>query len=79
MPNGEVLVSTELQRPIDIFRHLIETGVDTCTNVSDLMGVTKGFVSQLAAIAIKEGWLELAGRRYAIKAKVIRFSQSNDP
>jgi AAA domain len=78
--NGETLVRVELTSPIDVFRHLIELGLNTCTLIAQEMGVTYGYVSQLAARALKEGWLEIQKRKYIIRDDTHRaFSASADP
>ena len=78
--NGEVIVRVDLSSPIDVFRHLVEIGLNTCSLISQEMDVSAGFVSQLAARAIKEGWLETEGRKYKVVSKKTRgFSASNDP
>ena len=78
--NGEVIVQVELSSPIDVFRHLVEIGLNTCTMLANEMDVSPGFISQLAARATKDGWLETEGRKYKIAVKKTRtFSASNDP
>lgn len=79
--NGEVLVRVELSSPIDVFRHLVELGLNTCNMLAQEMDVSNGYVSQLAARGVKEGWLETKGRKYVIRTEETRasFSASADP
>ena len=64
-PNDEdLLVEFSTASPIDVFRQLVESGLETATDISDEMDVTKGYVSQLATKARKDGWLEIINRRY---------------
>jgi AAA domain len=61
-----VAISYEEARSIDVFRQWVEDGLESASDIAEEMGVTKGYVSQLAARAIKEGWLEKQGRNYVL-------------
>jgi hypothetical protein len=66
-PNDEdICVEFSTAAPIDIFRQLIESGMETATDIADEMDVSKGYISQLATKARKDGWLEINNRRYQI-------------
>ena len=66
-PNDqEVCVEAKLAAPIDVFRQLIESGLETASQIAEEMDVTTGYVSQLATRAKKDGWLSIADRRYRI-------------
>ena len=78
--NGEVIVRVDLSSPIDVFRHLVELGLNTCSMIAEEMKVSNGYVSQLATRAASEGWLEIKGRKYEFIIKKTRgFSASADP
>ena len=63
--NGEDLcVEFKTANPIDIFRHLVESGMDTATHIAEEMEVSIGYISQLATRGKKEGWLDITNRRY---------------
>jgi hypothetical protein len=50
-----------------LFRQCIEQGFNRATQIALEIGITPGRVSQLAAKAIKEGWLTKKGRIYSFK------------
>jgi AAA domain len=77
MLNGEILVRHEPCDPIDIFRYLVESGMNQCSDIAEEMKITKGRVSQLARQAENAGWLEIKKGKYFIKE--LGYSQSNDP
>jgi hypothetical protein len=54
---------------LSLFRHWIESGLDTCTDIASEMDVTKGYVSRMAKSAEAAGWLGIKNRRYFIKEK----------
>lgn len=64
--NGETLVEVKEASSIEIFKRLIENGLDTCTMLAEEMNVSAGYVSQLATQGDKEGWLSKKGRKYVI-------------
>jgi len=66
-PNGrELVVNVKDASPLVTLRTHIENGLDTCTMIAEEMGVTNGYVSQLAKHAMCEGWLRKNGRKYEI-------------
>jgi AAA domain len=67
--NEDICVEWKVAAPIDVFRQLVESGMDTSTDISEEMDVTKGYVSQLASRGQKEGWLEITKRHYYIRGK----------
>jgi hypothetical protein len=64
--NGEALIEVKEASPIQIFYDLIANGLDTCTEIAAEMGVTNGYISQLATTAQKEGWLKKQNRKYVL-------------
>lgn len=64
---GDIKVRTEVTSPIDVFRRLVELGMNSCSDIAKEMDVTNGYVSQLAARAVKEGWMEIKGKKYVLK------------
>jgi AAA domain len=78
---GEILVRFEQSQPLDVFRELVESGVNQCSEIAEEMQVNAGYVSRLAKKAETAGWLEIKNRKYSIKnqSPFPPFSQSNDP
>jgi len=66
--DGTLIVTHKKAEASDRFRSLIEGGVNTCSDLADLLEVTPGTISKWAAKAEKEGWLERNGRMYKIKS-----------
>jgi putative DNA primase/helicase len=55
--------------PLQTLRNCIENmGLDSATDISDEIGISKGQVSKLAKKAMDAGWLEKDGRYYKIKS-----------
>jgi AAA domain len=63
----DILIEFTTAAPSDIFRQLIESGLDTATDIAEEMDVSKGYVSQLATKGRNDGWLEINKRRYVLK------------
>jgi hypothetical protein len=49
-----------------LFRQWIEDGVETCGEIAEEMGLSKGQVSKLAKKAEKAGWLKKVSRKYEL-------------
>lgn len=64
--HGKINVHIAPSTPMDMFRSLIENGLDTCSMIAEEMGVTAGYVSRLATQAENQGWLDKSGRKYKI-------------
>jgi len=62
--NEDVCVEFKTANAIDIFRQLVESGMGTATDIAEEMDVSRGYISQLATRGKKEGWLDIANRRY---------------
>jgi len=68
-PDGEgVLVTYRQADNLTLFRQWIEDGLDTCGEIAEEMGLSKGQVSKLAKKAEKAGWLKKVGRKYKLIA-----------
>ena len=66
-PDGAKVMPTWREAdPLQILRGWIEDGLDSCSEIAEEMGVTKGAVSKLAKRAEKAGWLRINHRRYTI-------------
>ena len=52
---------------MQIFVGLVEDGLDSCGDIAQEMGSTKGTVSKLAKRAEREGHITIDGRRYVSK------------
>lgn len=77
---NEILVRYEQCMPLDVFRELVASGVNQCSEIADDMECSKATVSRLASRAQTAGWLEIKGRKYSIKSSGSKgYFQSNDP
>jgi len=66
-PDGQrVLVTYREADNLVLFRQWIEDGLDTCSEIAEEMGLSKGQVSKLAKKAEKAGWLKKVGRKYQL-------------
>jgi hypothetical protein len=66
--DGEICVEFKEASPLQVFRDLIDSGVNTNSALATEMDVTPGYISQLATKAKDAGWLQQQGRgRYEIK------------
>jgi hypothetical protein len=63
-----VLVTYRETDNLTLFRQWIEDGLETCGEVAEEMGLSKGQVSKLAKKAEKAGWLKKSGRKYHLLA-----------
>jgi len=63
---GEILVDVKESGPMNVFRHHVENGLDVCSSIAEEMGCTAGYISQLATLAEKQGWLVKKGRKYVV-------------
>jgi len=53
---------------LDCGRTSRPTSLDTCGEIAEEMGLSKGQVSKLAKKAEKAGWLKKVGRKYQVIA-----------
>ena len=68
-PDGNsVLLTYEEADNLALFRQWIEDGLETCSEIAEEMGLSKGQVSKLAKKAEKARWLKKSGRRYQLIA-----------
>jgi hypothetical protein len=66
-PNDErVLVTYREADNLTLLRQWIEDGLETCSEIAEEMGLSKGQVSKLAKKAEKAGWLKKVGRKYKL-------------
>ena len=66
-PDGEKIVITYREADsIMIFRQWIEDGLNTCSELAEEMGLSRGAVSKLAKRGEREGWLTIKGRKYIV-------------
>jgi RecA-family ATPase len=80
--NGnEILVRFEQSQPLDVFRELVTSGVNQCSDIAEEMDASHAFISRLAKKAESNGWLEIKNRKYYLKnqSSTPPFSQSSDP
>lgn len=67
MPDGNrVLVTYKEADNLALLRQWIEDGLETCSEIAEEMGLSKGQVSKLARKAEKAGWLKKSGRKYQL-------------
>lgn len=57
------------------FRQLVEAGVTDPKDIAVELGVTKGRVSQLAALGVKEGWLRKEKGKYIYSPRVYKTAK----
>ena len=66
-PDGNRVVVTYREADnLTLFRQWIEDGLETCGEIAEEMGLSKGQVSKLSKKAEKAGWLRKVGRRYQL-------------
>ena len=66
-PDGSVIPTWTTLTALQIFVGLVQDGLDSCGDIAQEMGATKGWVSKLAKRAEKEGLITIEGRHYAPK------------
>ena len=64
--NGQITLQFKEVSHLSILRSLVEAGLDSCSTIAEEMNLSPGYVSKLALIAIKEGWLKKEKRSYVI-------------
>jgi hypothetical protein len=70
-PDGQrVLVTYHEADNLVMLRQWIEDGLESCGEIAEEMGLSKGQVSKLAKKAEKEGWLKKVGRKYRLIAEL---------
>jgi putative DNA primase/helicase len=72
----KVHVSWKKLSTFQLFRQYIEEGWNVGVEIADELGLSRARISQLAAKAIKEGWLKKSGRNYAL-SKRNELAESN--
>jgi len=66
-PDGKCVIVTYHEADnLVLFRQWIEDGLETCSEIAEEMGLSKGQVSKLAKKAEKAGWLKKVGRKYQL-------------
>lgn len=53
--------------PLQVFVGLVEDGLDSCGDIAQEMGFSKGAISKLAKKAERDGFISINGRRYVRK------------
>lgn len=66
-PDGSVVPKWATLTPLQIFIGLVNDGLDSCGDIAQEMGISKGTVSKLAKRAMSEGVITVEGRRYLSK------------
>ena len=66
-PDGSVVPKWTTLMPMQVFLGLVEDGLESCGDIAQEMGITKGTVSKYAKQAKKEGHIAIEGRRYVSK------------
>jgi len=67
LPGGSVVPKWTPLTPMQIFIGLVNDGLDSCGDIAQELGVSKGTVSKLAKRAEGEGLIAINGRRYISK------------
>lgn len=66
-PEGaKTLINFKAADSMAIFRQWIEDGLESCSEIAEEMGLSKGTVSKMAKRAEREGWLKNSGRKYIV-------------
>ena len=66
-PDGRrAIISYREADNLTLLRQWIEDGLETCHEIAEEMGLSKGQVSKLARKAEKAGWLRKVGRKYQL-------------
>jgi hypothetical protein len=65
--DGSVIPNWKTLTPLQILVGLVEDGLESCGDIAQEMGTSKGTVSKLAKRAEREGHIIIDGRRYGIK------------
>ena len=69
-PDGsKTLITHREADSMSIFRQWIEDGLNTCSELAEEMGVSKGTISKMAKRAERDGWLTITGRKYSINER----------
>ena len=63
---GKTLITYREADSMAIFRQWVEDGLNTCSELAEEMGVTKGTISKMAKRAERDGWLTVKGRKYFV-------------
>src|SRR5262249_8094373 len=66
---GRTAVTWRHVSVLEKFREWLENGLTRATDIAIEMGVSKGRVSQLAKIAIEQGWVRKDGHDYVLLGK----------
>lgn len=66
-PDGSVIPTWTTLTPMQIFTGLVNDGLDSCGDIAQEMGISKGTVSKLAKRAERDGLITIDGRRYVSK------------
>jgi hypothetical protein len=73
-----VTVKWNVADQLSVFRGWIEDGLESCSEIAEAMDISPGQVSKLASSAMRAGWLERKGRRYALKSSESRKEPYSD-
>jgi hypothetical protein len=65
-PDGLTRIGHREADRLALFRQWVEAGLNTATDISQEMGVSKGSVSKMAKAAQLAGWLATDGRKYTL-------------
>ena len=64
--NDRVRVTFKALPTLEVFKGWLRDGLDSCTDIADEMGLSKGAVSKLAQRGVRDGWLRVEGRQYKL-------------
>ncbi len=66
-PDGKrVRVTYKALPTLEVFKEWLRDGLESCTDIAEEMGLTKGAVSKLAKRGERDGWLKMEGRHYKL-------------
>ena len=66
---SKTLITYREADSLELMRQWISDGLNTCGELSEEMGVSKGTVSKMAKKAERAGWLTITGRKYTLNER----------
>jgi hypothetical protein len=66
---GKTRITYREADSMELMRQWISDGLNTCGELAEEMGISKGTVSKMAKKAERAGWLTITGRKYALNER----------
>jgi KaiC/GvpD/RAD55 family RecA-like ATPase len=64
--NDRVRVTFRQLQTVEVFKQWVRDGLESCSDIAEEMGLSKGAVSKMAKRGERDGWLKIDGRNYRI-------------